>query len=79
MKCEDCKHYVWSWEPPCALCVFTPKKGYCKRYVPKVENAVEQLRALDAVQACPSCSGVGHYLVGNFDEQCSECEGTGQA
>jgi hypothetical protein len=29
--------------------------------------------------ACPACSGVGHYLVGNFDETCSECEGTGKA
>lgn len=28
---------------------------------------------------CPSCSGVGHFLVGNFDERCPECEGTGQA
>lgn len=55
MKCENCKHYVWSWEPPCALCVFTPKKGYCKRYVPKVENAVEHLRALDEEKCtCPN-------------------------
>ena len=26
---------------------------------------------------CPSCSGEGHFLVGNFDERCPECEGTG--
>jgi hypothetical protein len=26
---------------------------------------------------CPSCSGYGHYLVGDRDEICPECEGTG--
>jgi hypothetical protein len=28
--------------------------------------------------SCPACSGMGHYLVGNFYEICPECEGTGQ-
>jgi hypothetical protein len=30
-------------------------------------------------QACPSCSGVGRYLVGDFMVLCDWCEGTGQA
>ena len=28
-------------------------------------------------EECPACSGVGHYLVGEYDETCPECEGTG--
>ena len=33
--------------------------------------------AVEVGQTCPSCSGLGFYSVGNFDETCSWCEGTG--
>ena len=28
-------------------------------------------------ETCPSCSGYGNYLVGDFRETCPECEGSG--
>jgi hypothetical protein len=45
---------------------------------PTPDRSLTLREAVEAGQICPSCSGVGHYLVGNFDETCSECEGTGQ-
>ena len=40
-------------------------------------SAAEQRNEAEGEQTCPSCSGVGHYLVGMFHETCSWCEGTG--
>ncbi len=40
-------------------------------------RAAEQRNEAEGEQTCPSCSGVGHYLVGMFHETCSWCEGTG--
>jgi len=40
-------------------------------------RAAEHRNEAEGEQTCPSCSGVGHYLVGLFHETCTECEGTG--
>jgi len=41
-------------------------------------DAQLRIGADDAGQQCPSCSGYGHFLVGDRDERCPECGGSGQ-
>lgn len=76
-KCERCHEEVhYLIEINGMRCC--PKCTEYEAFWGQTRDAQQRNEAEAGEHTCPSCNGYGRFLVGDREERCPECEGTGQ-